>query len=560
MKHNLFQNAAAHLKFIHELEPANLDCLSNLIHCFLQLNDLGQLYAAFKKLIQLDDDPRHLKNMAKCLAKCTFESHSTELEIDLIRLMETPGIDMLALVPQCISQLKHKYQIGSPKENFELDIISTDHLLKLVLRTQQINDVFLEMWLIRLREELLGYYTEKKDINIHGELVTAIAIQNQLNEYVQNISIKEQAIIDNLHQTVSSDSDVQLFLIISLYQHPPEIDEATDYDEKHADWYKAWYQVFYLEPLQEKNLAQAIISVTPITDHVSQKVRAMYEKNPYPRWCTIVLDNLLSFKQLMMKNFSLKLDGVLTLPSLPILVAGCGTGKHALQVHSMHTKAKIVAVDISKASLAYAKRKTDELGITTINYHQADILELSLLKQHFAVIECSGVLHHMQSPEAGWAVLRDLLLPGGVMKIGLYSEKARQQINILRQYVKDNKVDTDLQSIREFRYLMINHRLTVRMSQDVLRLKDVWNISGCRDLLFHIQEHQMTIPWIKKQLQILKLEFFGFEFADNKHYIRFKKVFPDTGSESNLDNWHKFEVENPATFMNMYQFWCKTID
>ena len=77
-------------------------------------------------------------------------------------------------------------------------------------------------------------------------------------------------------------------------------------------------------------------------------------------------------------------------------------------------------MDLSLASLAYAKRKTTELEITNIEYLQADILKLDQLEQKFDIIESAGVLHHMDEPMAGWRVLTDLLKPGGLMMIGLY--------------------------------------------------------------------------------------------------------------------------------------------
>ena len=85
-------------------------------------------------------------------------------------------------------------------------------------------------------------------------------------------------------------------------------------------------------------------------------------------------------------------------------------------------------MDLSLASLAYAQRKSNELCFPNIDYLQADILHLHQMGKEFDIIESSGVLHHMDEPMAGWKVLVDLLKPGGLIKIGLYSELARSQI------------------------------------------------------------------------------------------------------------------------------------
>ena len=59
--------------------------------------------------------------------------------------------------------------------------------------------------------------------------------------------------------------------------------------------------------------------------------------------------------------------------------------------------------------MAYAKRKTVELGVKNIEYMQADILDLAKLNKQFDIIESAGVLHHMNDPMAGWKILTDCL-------------------------------------------------------------------------------------------------------------------------------------------------------
>ena len=43
-----------------------------------------------------------------------------------------------------------------------------------------------------------------------------------------------------------------------------------------------------------------------------------------------------------------------------ILIAGCGTGQHAVNTASRFSDAHVLAVDLSLSSLSYAKRKTNE--------------------------------------------------------------------------------------------------------------------------------------------------------------------------------------------------------
>ena len=67
---------------------------------------------------------------------------------------------------------------------------------------------------------------------------------------------------------------------------------------------------------------------------------------------------------------------------------------------------------------------------------QADILNLGQLNKQFDIVESVGVLHHMGNPMEGWKVLTDCLKPGGLMKIGLYSELARKNNVKIRNEIK----------------------------------------------------------------------------------------------------------------------------
>ena len=131
-----------------------------------------------------------------------------------------------------------------------------------------------------------------------------------------------------------------------------------------------------------------------------------------------------------MRRAPLRLDlGDYDSPEIPeILVAGCGTGQHVVDTSSRFSNAHVLAVDLSLSSLSYALRKTEELELPNIEYAQADIMGLDAFGRRFDLIECIGVLHHLGDPMAGWRVLVDLLRPGGFMKIGLYSETARQHV------------------------------------------------------------------------------------------------------------------------------------
>jgi SAM-dependent methyltransferase len=282
-----------------------------------------------------------------------------------------------------------------------------------------------------------------------------------------------------------------------------------------------------------------------------------YEENPYPRWVKIgIPTEAKSISEVCAEvNLHLHCESIKNAIAPDILIAGCGTGQHSIGVATRFSDCRVTAVDLSLASLAYGKRKTVELGITNLEYLQADILKLNNLGRDFDVIESAGVLHHMDEPMIGWRVLTDLLKPGGLMKIGLYSELARHHIVRIRKEIASMKVGTSEADIREFRRLLTeshdeNHQLLTKSS-------DFFSISMLRDLIFHVQEHRFTLPQIGNCLDELGLKFCGFE---NKIAIsNFRELHGKEVDIYDLVLWHQYEERHPQTFAGMYQFWCQKL-
>jgi SAM-dependent methyltransferase len=240
---------------------------------------------------------------------------------------------------------------------------------------------------------------------------------------------------------------------------------------------------------------------------------------------------------------------------IDILIAGCGTGQHAIETAQRFSGAKVLAVDLSLTSLAYAIRKTRALERSDIEYGQADILKLAALGRSFDLIESSGVLHHLGDPIAGWRVLVSLLRPGGFMAIGLYSEIARADIVTARAFIAERGYGSTADDIRRCRQELVALE-DGRRFRNVIASVDFFSTSGCRDLLFHVQEHRLTIPRIADFIAENGLAFVGFEL-DHFASQRYRTRFPNDQAMTDLASWDDFEREQPNTFAGMYQFWVQ---
>ena len=238
-----------------------------------------------------------------------------------------------------------------------------------------------------------------------------------------------------------------------------------------------------------------------------------------------------------------------------MLVAGCGTGAHSIFVAQRFRGARVLAIDLSLSSISYAKRKTQELGITNIKYAQADILKLDEVARTFDIIESRGVLHHLADPFAGWRTLLSRLRPGGFMGLGFYSELARSHVVKAREFIAAGGYTSTLDDIRRFRQDLIAENSSFELHW-LSEMTDFYSTSDCRDLFFHVQEHRLTLRQIESFLVESGLRFIGFEL-DPRVLHRYRARFTDDRHGTNLRNWERFEADNPDTFVGMYQFWVQ---
>jgi hypothetical protein len=93
---------------------------------------------------------------------------------------------------------------------------------------------------------------------------------------------------------------------------------------------------------------------------------------------------------------------------------------------------------------------------------------------------------------------------------------------------------------------------------EVVQWPDFFSISGCRDLLFHVQKTYMPLPAIAAFLRENGLKVLGIDL-DAPVLLAYRKRFPRDAAAIDLDNWAMFEEDNPSTFDGMVQFWVQSI-
>ncbi len=442
-------------------------------------------------------------------------------------------------------------------------------LLLALLRATLIVDPELEQALTRLRQRFLQMALSEDAREMEQPacvvFLTALATACFTNEYVFAETDEETEQVEHLASRLAALSGDEAPLapaalaLLGCYRPLAQQPFASRLAGRHQGALESLVQLQVREPLHEAELRTQISPLTPIEDSVSRAVQEQYEESPYPRWRpdSVAPRAPAPLAQILHQLFPHLPPGQILSPKrLAVLVAGCGTGHHAVQTGQRFAGADVLAIDLSRASLAYACRAAQQLGATNLTFRQGDILQLHTLSEKFHHIESCGVLHHMQDPVAGWRRLLERLHRGGTMRIDLYSEIARRAVVSAREIIAAQGVADTPAAIRRFRQQVIAGELPEALGR-LLRFNDFYSTSECRDLLFHRQEHRFTLLELDTIVAELGLEFLGFELPDSSYALSYRERFPNDPSLTCLPNWHRFEEENPAMFAGMYPMWFR---
>jgi SAM-dependent methyltransferase len=382
-------------------------------------------------------------------------------------------------------------------------------------------------------------------------LQAALAAQCFINEYIWPVTAEETAAISRLMASpLNAETILRLAAYVPLYGVPGVAELVP------GEWPDAVQAVLrqqVSEPAAEQKLAASIPLMTAIRDGVSSAVRRQYEEHPYPRWVRAPRQQPERIERVLRSALPFAELAPLPNPDAPeILVAGCGTGHHALHVAQRYRGARVTAVDLSLASLSYAKRKAEELGVRNIAFAQADLLEID--GRQFDVVDAAGSLQCLADTAEGVRVLSRALRPGGLFRFGLYSAMARRGLQAARDLGATYPASAD--GIRAFRQVVLGAPADSALKSGVFPSSDFFSASGCRDMLMHVQEHQHTTDDLRRLLDDAELRFLGFVLPPET-LNAYRREHPGDQAGLNLAQWGAFETRNPSAFRRMYQFWAQ---
>ncbi len=534
-------------RYACQLDATLAQAYVNLGYALRAQDKLFEAGDAFRVAVELDPDHiAAVQGLAGILGRAITPEYSTTISDLLVQLFNSPYANYGDMAPSAACQLIHLFGIqdnGDTAQKFD----AANPLLSNYLRKCVNVDPILEFALTKARRALL--FSDNPDL----DMAVLLGIQCFINEYIfyqqsderqQTLALKQGLETALKTKDVSAPFECNLALV-AMYEPLSALADkdvlVEDNGPKISVIFSELIQLTVANPVEEQVLKNDIESFCAVENETSQKVRSQYEVNPFPRWVHAPVQSPAHPGTSLKRMFPYFSPPIFLAEDSRILIAGSGTGQHVAHVALKYPEAKILTIDLSKSSLAYAIRMTRKLGITNVEFRHGDILQAGALDGPFDIIESIGVLHHMANPLDGWQVLVGLLRDRGMFRCGLYCERGRQGVFTARDIIAREGIGSSAGDIAAFR-----HRIFFNPPPgDFSRIKDradFYTTSNCRDLLFHVSEDNYTPLRIKTEIRQLGLNFVGFEeFEDLGINNQYRKKFPKDPKLTNLLNWEKLE-------------------
>jgi SAM-dependent methyltransferase len=533
----------------------------------------GQLQAALESYQRaFERDPQFHLERDECfdfMRTLQFEALPEFWHEDMLRFLRRPDVDRTRHASAGLSVLMAREAFRKLRtqsaSSAELEVVMRDPLFGLLLSDALLGNSSFEAMLTSLRAQFLLEEGKRRAAPI--EFLSNLAQQCFINEFVYAQAPEEKLAADALAREAEAllgrgvptdEAALRLIAVVAMYRplHTLRHAQALSALQWPEPAFARLVRRTVAEVFEERALRASIPGLGSIDDPVSQRVRNQYEENPYPRWLSYSRKPPVSCAAWLASEAPLPQGR--SAPANPsILVAGCGTGREALFLADGIAGSRVTAIDLSLSSLAYARRMASDLRIANVEFLQADILQLDRLPVQFDLVYASGVLHHMHDPKAGLAAVVRRAKPGGLVHVQLYSRRGRAEVNQAREIIGNRKLESSAEAIRALRQEILRAAKDSPLRR-LLTARDFFSMSECRDLLFHVQEHQFDLPEILSMVANAGLTVLGMsKDIPRSAMLAYRRMFPEDPARTDPLRWHAVEEQHPELFRGMYRVWCQ---
>lgn len=254
------------------------------------------------------------------------------------------------------------------------------------------------------------------------------------------------------------------------------------------------------------------------------QVKNQYENYPYPfrdpedEKKTIFLSNFCYLAKI--NHYCFK--GKQNFSNFKLLDAGGGTGDVIIMFAEQlrDTDAQVVYLDMSSASMEIVKRRAEIRKLDNIKYVNGSILDIEKMGLgKFDYINCTGVLHHLESPDDGLKILKNSLKENGaigIMVYGQYGRTAIYQMQEMLSLINAGQQDVEI--------MLRNTKAILDSLPSTNAFKKVESFfsfpkykndnTELHDLFLHSQDRAYTVPQLYQWVDDCGLNFV--DFAEKK--------------------------------------------
>ena len=284
-----------------------------------------------------------------------------------------------------------------------------------------------------------------------------------------------------------------------------------------------------------------------MSNQTSEKVRALYEKYPYPprapgESVDPYVDYMLGFSRVPLRHSPTFLD------------AGCGTGACALGAAVLNKNLQVFACDFNQSGLDAIEDDIDELGLNNIELRRLDLLDLPEdfgPERGFDVIYCMGVIHHTPDPAGVLKALAGRLAPQGVMRLMVYADKGRHALyrfaGAVQSLPLSDEATTDERVMAAKSLLMELESVTARQGYPVPSLRGILadsnsvSLEEFVDRYLHPHDEPYNLGLLREHIEAAGLKFHRwFE----SRYWDLEELLPEASERGDFptDDWQRFEI------------------
>jgi len=537
-------------------EPRNFALHDLLGIAQLRVGDAAGAVETYVALLQLQPRHRGAKlNLAIALAEAPWREWDPGRERLLLDLLVRPDVELGLLPPAVGGMVRHRHAIVRGDEERALLELADDKLLVTALATIHFADPVSELFLTRTRARLLTALTSADpDAERLLHLAAGFAVHSFANDYAFAAGDAELAALGALRASVAAfdaadPAQLRALLVLAMYERLAALPGADAIAALPPNRWPVWMRRLIRKSVTNPRREVALAAAMPVFGRLraeSAAVAEMYEQHPYPRWQGIAFVNPLPLGPTLADA----LPGWVA-PAwsdgrpFDVLIAGCGTGRHALRAALHYQGSRVLAVDISRRSLGYAQRMAQRLGVKNLEFLTCDILELPELGRRFQLVETIGTFETLADPRHGWEALRPCLTDDGLLHVGSYSEPGRAPVVRARERIAALGLSGGELDMRRFRQLVLAGELG-QEGKALLASGDFYSLVGIRDFLFHVREHRFWLDELAALATGVGLRFVGFHPLKREVGNWFAGHEPSLRKRADLARWGALERADTA--------------